>query len=72
MIRKGKIDPNTGEEIPEDAVESMVNVHNFLNEGCWQEILDWEKPYTEKSKIEPKLLKFKERSPVCVGLLWGT
>ncbi len=61
MIRKGKIDPNTGEEIPEDAVESMVNVHNFLNEGCWQEILDWEKPYTEKSKIEPKLLKFTGR-----------
>ncbi|KAL3228621.1 Holocytochrome-c synthase [Nakaseomyces bracarensis] len=61
MIRKGKIDPNTGEEIPEDAVESMVHVHNFLNEGCWQEILEWEKPYTEKSHIEPKLLKFTGR-----------
>lgn len=58
MVRKGKIDPNTGEEIPEDAVESMVFVHNFLNEGCWQEVLDWEKPYTEQTHVAPKLLKF--------------
>ncbi|CAR22343.1 Cytochrome c heme lyase [Lachancea thermotolerans] len=58
MIRKGKIDPNTGEEIPEDAVESMVFVHNFLNEGCWQEILDWEKKYSEQTEMEPKLLQF--------------
>lgn len=61
MIRKGKIDPNTGEEIPEDAVESMVHVHNFLNEGCWQEILEWERPYTEQSHVEPTLLKFTGR-----------
>ncbi|SCU79985.1 LAME_0B01178g1_1 [Lachancea meyersii CBS 8951] len=58
MVRKGKIDPNTGEAIPEDAVESMVFVHNFLNEGCWQEILDWEKKYTELTNTEPKLLQF--------------
>ena len=58
MVRKGKIDPNTGEEIPEDAVESMVFVHNFLNEGCWEEILDWEKKYTEENKLYPKLMKF--------------
>ncbi|GAV53702.1 hypothetical protein ZYGR_0AK02040 [Zygosaccharomyces rouxii] len=58
MLRKGKIDPNTGEEIPEDAVESMVQVHNFLNEGCWQEVLEWEKPHTQETHLEPKLLKF--------------
>ncbi|QEU59600.1 Cyc3 [Kluyveromyces lactis] len=58
MVRKGKIDPFTGEEIPEDAVESMVFVHNFLNEGCWQEILDWEKKYTDKTHTYPKLLQF--------------
>ncbi|CEP64860.1 holocytochrome c synthase CYC3 LALA0_S14e00914g [Lachancea lanzarotensis] len=58
MVRKGKIDPNTGEEIPEDAVESMVFVHNYLNEGCWQEILDWEKKYIEDTNVEPKLLQF--------------
>ncbi|KAG7883153.1 hypothetical protein KL905_001856 [Ogataea polymorpha] len=55
MIRKGKGD------VPEDAVESMVNIHNFLNEGAWSEILKWEKPHTEQTKQEPRLLKFTGR-----------
>lgn len=55
MLRKG------GGEIPEDAVESMVDVHNFLNEGAWDEILKWEKPYTENTRIQPRLLKFTGR-----------
>ncbi|AAS52302.1 ADR382Wp [Eremothecium gossypii ATCC 10895] len=58
MVRKGKIDPYTGEEIPEDAVESMVYVHNYLNEGCWEEILDWERRYSEAAAAHPKLLQF--------------
>lgn len=36
MLRKGY------EDTPEDAVESMVEVHNFLNEGAWHEIESWE------------------------------
>lgn len=36
MLRKGY------EDTPEDAVESMVAVHNFLNEGAWHEIESWE------------------------------
>lgn len=36
MIRKGY------DDTPEDAVESMVAVHNFLNEGAWAEIEGWE------------------------------
>ncbi|KAL9109943.1 MAG: hypothetical protein Q9227_005466 [Pyrenula ochraceoflavens] len=36
MLRKGYTDT------PIDAVESMVAVHNFLNEGAWQEIETWE------------------------------
>ncbi|KAG0683541.1 holocytochrome c synthase [Pichia californica] len=55
MIRKGKGD------VPEDAVESMVNIHNFLNEGAWEEIEDWEKPYTLKTNTQPRLLKFTGR-----------
>lgn len=58
MVRKGKLGTNPSEEIPEDALESMVYVHNFLNEGCWEEILDWEKKYTEQTRMDPKLLKF--------------
>ena len=36
MLRKGYTDT------PADAVESMVAVHNFLNEGAWNEIVAWE------------------------------
>jgi len=36
MLKKGYTDT------PADAVESMVAVHNFLNEGAWEEIRDWE------------------------------
>jgi len=36
MLRKGYTDT------PQDAVESMVAVHNFLNEGAWAEIVRWE------------------------------
>lgn len=39
MLRKGYTDT------PEDAVESMVSVHNFLNEGAWAEILEWERRF---------------------------
>src|SRR5437879_5071525 len=39
MRRKGY------DDTPEDAVESMVAVHNFLNEGAWGEIVMWEKRF---------------------------
>ncbi|KAL8715158.1 MAG: hypothetical protein Q9220_001116 [cf. Caloplaca sp. 1 TL-2023] len=40
MLRKGY------DDTPEDAVESMVAVHNFLNEGAWQEIVNWERRFS--------------------------
>ncbi len=39
MLRKGY------DDTPEDAVESMVAVHNFLNEGAWAEIVEWERRF---------------------------
>jgi cytochrome c heme-lyase len=39
MLRKGYSDT------PADAVEAMVAVHNFLNEGAWAEILEWERRF---------------------------
>ena len=36
LLRKGY------DGTPEDGVESMVEVHNFLNEGAWEEIEGWE------------------------------
>ncbi|OJJ46348.1 hypothetical protein ASPZODRAFT_159306 [Penicilliopsis zonata CBS 506.65] len=40
MLRKGYTDT------PQDAVESMVAVHNFLNEGAWEEIVSWERLFS--------------------------
>ncbi|KAI6249540.1 Holocytochrome-c synthase [Erysiphe necator] len=37
LLRKGFTDTDV------TAVESMVNVHNFLNEGAWAEIVEWER-----------------------------
>lgn len=41
MLRKGYTDT------PQDAVESMVAVHNFLNEGAWSEIVGWERIFSK-------------------------
>lgn len=32
-----------GMETPEEHVDMMVQIHNFLNEQAWQEVLKWEK-----------------------------
>lgn len=60
MIRKNSLHPDSP-PIPEDAVESMVNIHNFLNEAAWDEIKEWEEPYTKQTGVEPRLLKFTGR-----------
>ncbi|KAJ9247124.1 hypothetical protein DTO195F2_9216 [Paecilomyces variotii] len=44
MLRKGYTDT------PQDAVESMVAVHNFLNEGAWSEIVEWERIFSKGLK----------------------
>lgn len=36
LVRKGW-------ETPEDSVEMMVDIHNFLNERAWQEVMKWER-----------------------------
>ncbi|KKK14430.1 cytochrome C1 heme lyase [Aspergillus ochraceoroseus] len=41
MLRKGYTDT------PQDAVEAMVAVHNFLNEGAWDEIVGWERTFSQ-------------------------
>jgi len=39
LLRKGYADTDVS------AVESMVSVHNFLNEGAWAEIVEWERRF---------------------------
>ncbi|KAH9852119.1 cytochrome c and c1 heme-lyase [Lenzites betulinus] len=53
LVRKGW-------ETPEEHVETMVQIHNFLNEEAWQEILKWEKK-EDPSNVEPQLARFKGR-----------
>jgi cytochrome c heme-lyase len=39
LLRKGYTETDA------TAVESMVSVHNFLNEGAWAEIVEWERRF---------------------------
>ena len=39
LLRKGYTDTDV------TAVESMVAVHNFLNEGAWAEVVEWERRF---------------------------
>jgi len=66
MARKGYEGTN-----PED-VPAMVAVHNWLNEGSWEQILNWEKKYfpyfatptnskRSSDNKTPHLVKFKGR-----------
>ena len=66
MRRKGY------EDAPEDAVESMVAVHNWLNEGAWNEICVWEGRFgsgvlgymgwrVHEKNWKPRLVRFQGR-----------
>ncbi|KAH8093774.1 cytochrome c and c1 heme-lyase [Cristinia sonorae] len=52
LVRKGW-------ETPEEHVETMVHIHNFLNEQAWLEILKWEKKVDPTE--DPQLARFKGR-----------
>ncbi|OBZ66480.1 Cytochrome c heme lyase [Grifola frondosa] len=52
LVRKGW-------ETPEEHVETMVQIHNFLNEQAWLEILKWERK--ENPTEDPQLTRFKGR-----------
>ncbi|CAZ84310.1 unnamed protein product [Tuber melanosporum] len=56
MRRKGY------DDTPEDAVESMVAVHNFLNEGAWGEIVVWERRFGGGREGFPRLVRFQGKS----------
>ncbi|KII85852.1 hypothetical protein PLICRDRAFT_56330 [Plicaturopsis crispa FD-325 SS-3] len=53
LVRKGW-------ETPEEHVETMVEIHNFLNEQAWQEVLKWEKRQNTGDD-DPHLARFKGR-----------
>jgi len=53
LVRKGW-------ETPEEHVETMVEIHNFLNEEAWQEVLKWERR-SNSGDEDPYLARFKGR-----------
>lgn len=52
LARKGK-------EAPEESIDMMVHIHNFLNERAWQEVTRWEDRRSPNERIE--LAKFEGR-----------
>ncbi|KOS12764.1 cyc3-holocytochrome-c synthase (cytochrome c heme lyase) [Malassezia pachydermatis] len=53
LVRKGW-------ETPEESVDMVVMIHNFLNERAWQEIIEWEKMAgSDVSKLQ--LARFQGR-----------
>lgn len=50
-----------GWDTREDDVETMVNIHNFLNEECWKQVIDWENKYHCECSNDRTLVKFRGR-----------
>ncbi|KAJ1881955.1 holocytochrome c synthase [Kickxella alabastrina] len=45
---------------PEKYMDVMVDIHNFLNEGAWNEVLKWEGRHRGEC-LEPRLLRLQGR-----------
>ncbi|KAG8876657.1 holocytochrome c synthase [Tulasnella sp. 332] len=50
LVRKGW-------ETPEEHVETMVHIHNFLNEEAWNEVRKWEQKWNKDAYQEPELAR---------------
>ncbi|KAE8543643.1 hypothetical protein D1P53_000358 [Cryptococcus gattii VGV] len=62
-----------GWETPEDSVEVMVAIHNFLNERAWDEVMKWEKrlPGGDQSQLARFQGRPGELSPKARFHLWA-
>lgn len=58
LVRKNKIDGSREEDM-----ETVVAVHNNMNENTWRQVIAWEalKPLPEDPDQQPKLLRFQGR-----------
>ncbi|KAG1876456.1 cytochrome c/c1 heme-lyase [Suillus subalutaceus] len=54
LVRKGL-------DTPAEHVETVVEIHNFLNERAWGEVLKWERKVAQEGDEEPHLARFKGR-----------
>ncbi|KAI8054993.1 cytochrome c/c1 heme lyase-domain-containing protein [Syncephalis plumigaleata] len=49
-----------GKDAPEEHINVMLDIHNFLNEACWEQVLYWESLHADEH-CEPSLVKFTGR-----------
>lgn len=56
LKRKGKADG-----VEETDMDTVVSVHNSMNEKTWNEVVDWEERYHCSTCTNPKLMRFKGR-----------
>lgn len=64
LSRKGKLADSTENEDNEDEqdmMESVVALHNDMNEKTWQKVMQWELATQPQNKESSKLLKFQGR-----------
>lgn len=55
---------------PEEHIETMVDIHNFLNEEVWKEVMQWEASYDCKN-IQLVRFQGKVHSPSPKSRLYG-
>lgn len=69
LKRKGKADG-----VQEDDMDTVVHVHNNMNEQTWKEVMEWEKRYHCQECENPKLKRFQgkphELSPAARFRMW--
>ncbi|KAK4696007.1 cytochrome c heme-lyase, partial [Phenoliferia sp. Uapishka_3] len=70
LVRKGW-------ETPEESVEMMVHIHNWLNEAAWQQVRQWEEKHYggDRSSLaqfqgRPQDLSPKARYHLFLGTIW--
>ena len=56
LVRKGKL----GDDTTEEDMESVVALHNNMNEKTWAKVVEWEQQIYDP-EAQPKLLKFLGR-----------
>jgi cytochrome c heme-lyase len=50
-----------GKDTPEESIEVMVQIHNFLNERAWDEVRRWEDIRDPNAAQRIELSKFEGR-----------
>jgi cytochrome c heme-lyase len=65
LVRKGKANDCT-----EDDMESVVSVHNAMNEDTWRRVVAWERLHVHECR-DPMLLRFLGRPDDLSPLAWA-